>query len=77
MIQPLGILSLLDEECLFPKATDMSYAEKVHLNHFNKSENYAKPGSQKQQTVGEFQIIHYAGTVCAQPCELVHHFNML
>jgi myosin heavy subunit len=62
--QNLGILSLLDEECLFPKATDLSFAEKLHLNHFGKSENYAKPGNQKQQATGEFQIHHYAGTVC-------------
>ena len=52
----------------------MSYAEKLHLNHFGKSENYAKPGSQKQQTSGEFQVVHYAGTVCAPP-SLIHRGN--
>jgi myosin protein heavy chain/myosin heavy chain 6/7 len=59
------VLALLDEECLFPKATDLSYAEKLHLNHFGKSDNYGKPGNQKSQNTGEFQIHHYAGSVCS------------
>ena len=61
-------MALLDEECLFPKATDLSFAEKVHLNHFGKSENYGKPGNQKSQSTGEFQIHHYAGSVCVLAC---------
>jgi myosin protein heavy chain len=29
----MGILSLLDDECWFPKATDRTYAEKVVNTH--------------------------------------------
>eukprot|EP00042_Codosiga_hollandica_P058625 m.886786 g.886786 ORF g.886786 m.886786 type:complete len:1857 (-) comp59913_c0_seq1:203-5773(-) len=59
----MGVLALLDEECLFPKATDTSFAEKLHANHHGRSENYSKPGYSKNQDVGDFQIHHYAGTV--------------
>jgi hypothetical protein len=59
----MGLLALLDEECLFPKATDQSYADKVHANHQGRSENYAKPGFSKTQTQGDFIIYHYAGVV--------------
>ena len=31
----MGILSLLDEVCLFPKATDQSFVEKLVTNHHN------------------------------------------
>ena len=55
----MGILSLLDEECWFPKATDKSYVEKLmreHANHnkFQKSDFRAK---------SDIIIVHYAGTV--------------
>ena len=59
----MGLLSLLDDECLFHKATDITYAEKVHTTHNGKSENYAKPGAGKSQGSNEFQVHHYAGTV--------------
>ena len=31
--KPMGILSLLDEECWFPKATDKSYVDKLTVTH--------------------------------------------
>ena len=27
--KPLGIMSILEEECMFPKATDMTYKDRV------------------------------------------------
>ncbi|XP_076871423.1 myosin-11a isoform X2 [Brachyhypopomus gauderio] len=57
---PPGILALLDEECWFPKATDISFVEKLcntHANHLK----FAKPKQLKDKT--EFSVLHYAGRV--------------
>ncbi|XP_017336498.1 myosin-11a isoform X1 [Ictalurus punctatus] len=57
---PPGILALLDEECWFPKATDVSFVEKLtnqHINHLK----FAKPKQLKDKT--EFSVLHYAGRV--------------
>jgi myosin heavy subunit len=59
----MGILALLDEECLFPKATDKSFVEKLHVNHNGKSPNYSKPQFKAREQVAHFEVIHYAGTV--------------
>lgn len=56
--RPLGILSLLDEECKFPKATDLTFLEKLHTNH-EKHPYYEKP----RLTKTNFVIKHYAGEV--------------
>lgn len=63
--QPLGILAILDEECLFPKANDKSYVEKLHKNHDGKSPNYIKPSFKPKGTTVHFEVAHYAGTVSA------------
>uniref|UniRef100_A0ACD5UKP5 Uncharacterized protein n=1 Tax=Avena sativa TaxID=4498 RepID=A0ACD5UKP5_AVESA len=54
--KPLGLLSLLDEDSTFPKATDLSFANKLkqHL-----SGNSGFKGEQE----GTFKICHYAGEV--------------
>lgn len=62
-VQPLGILAILDEECLFPKANDKSYVEKLHKNHDGKSSNYRKPSFKSKGTIVHFELVHYAGTV--------------
>jgi myosin heavy subunit len=58
--KPKGVLVLLDEESVFPKATDKSLTQKLVQNHGGKH-----PKFQRQQLSGElnFEIIHYAGTV--------------
>nr|XP_020451645.1 myosin-11 isoform X2 [Monopterus albus] len=57
---PPGILALLDEECWFPKATDVSFVEKL-LNTQGNHVKFAKPKQLKDKT--EFSILHYAGKV--------------
>ena len=60
--QPMGVLALLDEECLFPKGSDKSYLEKLNKTHADKSSNYIKAEKSRAQKE-EFEIAHYAGTV--------------
>ncbi|CAM4621116.1 unnamed protein product [Leuciscus chuanchicus] len=57
---PPGILALLDEECWFPKATDVSFVEKLCNTHSNHTK-FAKPKQLKDKT--EFSVLHYAGRV--------------
>eukprot|EP01088_Endostelium_zonatum_P014079 TRINITY_DN294_c0_g2_i1.p1 TRINITY_DN294_c0_g2~~TRINITY_DN294_c0_g2_i1.p1 ORF type:complete len:1666 (-),score=459.95 TRINITY_DN294_c0_g2_i1:2-4921(-) len=56
---PPGIISLLDEACRFPKATDETFVEKLHSAH-EKHENYSKP---KRDWKKYFVVKHYAGEV--------------
>ena len=57
---PPGILSLLDEECWFPKATDKTFVEKV----VKELGNHPKFQRAKQlKGHSDFSIIHYAGKV--------------
>ena len=60
--KPMGILAILEEESLFPKATDKSFEEKLKANHLGKSGNFAK-ASTKTDRNAHFAIVHYAGTV--------------
>lgn len=62
--KPMGILSILEEESMFPKATDKSFQDKLNSNHLGKSPNYVKPKPPKPgQQEAHFSIAHYAGTV--------------
>lgn len=55
--KPMSLFSLLDEECLFPKGTDITFVEKIatskHPNLF----------LDKKKVATEFAILHYAGKV--------------
>ena len=55
----MGILSLLDEECWFPKATDKSYVEKLQREHAQNSK-FSKPDF---RSAADFTLSHYAGKV--------------
>ncbi|KFD61976.1 hypothetical protein M514_05674 [Trichuris suis] len=57
--KPMGILSLLDEECWFPKATDKSYTEKLKANH-SKHPKFIIP---EFKAASDFALVHYAGRV--------------
>ncbi|XP_041073151.1 myosin-2-like [Carcharodon carcharias] len=61
--KPMGIFSILEEECMFPKATDMTFKNKLYDQHLGKSVNFQKPRVTKGKSEGHFSLIHYAGTV--------------
>ncbi|KAF3320965.1 Myosin-2 [Carex littledalei] len=54
--KPLGLFSLLDEESTFPKATDLTFANKI-TGHLNSNPCF------KAERGGTFGICHYAGEV--------------
>lgn len=59
----MGIMSILEEECMFPKASDMTFKAKLYDNHLGKSNNFQKPRNIKGKQEAHFSLIHYAGTV--------------
>ncbi|PIO64476.1 myosin head [Teladorsagia circumcincta] len=62
--QPLGVISMLDEECIVPKATDLTLASKLNDQHLGKHPNFQKPRPPKgKQAEAHLAIVHYAGTV--------------
>lgn len=62
--QPLGILSILEEECMFPKASDASFRAKLYDNHAGKSPNFQQPRPDKKRKYqAHFEVVHYAGVV--------------
>ncbi|MFH4977395.1 hypothetical protein AB6A40_004104 [Gnathostoma spinigerum] len=62
--KPLGIISILDEECIVPKATDMTFVQKLNDQHLGKHPNFQAPRPPKgKQSEAHFTIIHYAGSV--------------
>merc|ERR1711962_774681 len=62
--KPMGILSILEEESMFPKATEKSFTEELNNNHLGKSPCFIKPKPPKPgQVDSHFAIVHYAGTV--------------
>ncbi len=60
--KPMGLLAILEEESLFPKATDQTFAAKLHDNLLGKCENFQKPNP-KPDPNAHFAVIHYAATV--------------
>ncbi|PIA29054.1 hypothetical protein AQUCO_06300017v1 [Aquilegia coerulea] len=54
--KPLGLLSLLDEESTFPKATDLTFANKLK-QHLSTNSCF------KGERGGAFSVFHYAGQV--------------
>ncbi|XP_048179517.1 myosin heavy chain, skeletal muscle, adult-like [Corvus hawaiiensis] len=61
--KPMGIFSILEEECMFPKATDTSFKNKLYDQHLGKSSNFQKPRPGKGKAEAHFSLVHYAGTV--------------
>mmetsp|Transcript_33071 Transcript_33071/g.93600 ORF Transcript_33071/g.93600 Transcript_33071/m.93600 type:complete len:1272 (+) Transcript_33071:218-4033(+) len=59
MPRGVGVLSLLDEECVFPKATDETFGEKLAAN-LSSHPNFS---SKSQSVKNEFTVKHYAGPV--------------
>ncbi|XP_069125116.1 myosin heavy chain, striated muscle isoform X8 [Argopecten irradians] len=63
--KPMGILSILEEECMFPKADDKSFQDKLYQNHMGKNRMFTKPGKPTRPNQGpaHFELHHYAGNV--------------
>uniref|UniRef100_A0A3P9JRR3 Myosin heavy chain 7 n=1 Tax=Oryzias latipes TaxID=8090 RepID=A0A3P9JRR3_ORYLA len=61
--KPMGIMSILEEECMFPKASDATFKAKLYDNHLGKSSNFQKPRNVKGKPEAHFALVHYAGTV--------------
>uniref|UniRef100_A0A8C3IID6 Myosin heavy chain 2 n=1 Tax=Chrysemys picta bellii TaxID=8478 RepID=A0A8C3IID6_CHRPI len=61
--KPMGIFSILEEECMFPKATDVSFKNKLYDQHLGKSNNFQKPKPVKGKAEAHFALVHYAATV--------------
>lgn len=55
---------MLDEECVFPKATDMTYLDKVKQQHNKKQPKFSLPSMKEVKgnpNPPHFNIHHYAG----------------
>merc|ERR1711872_362989 len=63
MEKPMGLLAILEEETMFPKASDKSFEDKLKENLLGKSPVFLKkqPGSKDKSA--HFAIAHYAGIV--------------
>ena len=60
----MGILSILEEECMFPKASDKTFEDKLMTNHLGKSKAFGKVvKSRKGGGNAHFELHHYAGAV--------------
>ena len=58
----MGIFSILEEECMFPKATDTSFKNKLYEQHLGKSPCFLKPKAVKGRAEAHSSLVHYAGT---------------
>uniref|UniRef100_A0A668SRC0 Myosin motor domain-containing protein n=1 Tax=Oreochromis aureus TaxID=47969 RepID=A0A668SRC0_OREAU len=61
--KPMGIFSILEEECMFPKASDTTFKNKLHDQHLGKTKCFEKPKPAKGKAEAHFSLVHYAGTV--------------
>merc|ERR1719331_3545887 len=60
--KPMAFLAIFEEESLFPKATDATFAEKLMSNLLGKWPNFAK-ANPRPDPDAHFAVIHYAATV--------------
>merc|ERR1719209_568242 len=61
--KPLGIFSILEEQCMFPKASDQTFKDKLYDQHLGKTKAFEKPKPAKGKAEAHFSLVHYAGTV--------------
>uniref|UniRef100_A0A8L0DPE7 Myosin motor domain-containing protein n=1 Tax=Oncorhynchus mykiss TaxID=8022 RepID=A0A8L0DPE7_ONCMY len=61
--KPLGIFSILEEECMFPKSSDTTFKDKLYSQHLGKTQAFEKPKPAKGKAEAHFSLVHYAGTV--------------
>merc|ERR1719219_1950031 len=60
--KPMGILAIFEEESLFPKATDATFAEKLQVNLLGKHPNFDK-AAPRPDPDAHFAVVHYAAKV--------------
>merc|ERR1719278_1558513 len=60
--KPMAFLAIFEEESLFPKATDATFAEKLMTNLLGKWTQFAKPNPRPDPDA-HFAVIRYAATV--------------
>lgn len=61
--KPLGILSILEEECLVQETSEKDYKEKL-FNHHSQHSSFGKSKpAKKDEPETDFDIFHYAGIV--------------
>ncbi|XP_036068956.1 myosin-6 [Oryzias melastigma] len=61
--KPMGIFSILEEECMFPKSTETSFKNKLYDQHLGKNNCFLKPKVVKGKPEAHFTLMHYAGNV--------------
>ncbi|CAL8387093.1 unnamed protein product [Boreogadus saida] len=61
--KPMGIFSILEEECMFPKASDVTFKNKLYDQHLGKTKAFEKPKPAKGKAEAHFSLVHYAGIV--------------
>ncbi|MBN3283264.1 MYSS protein, partial [Polyodon spathula] len=66
--KPMGIFSVLEEECMFPRSTDNSFKAKLYDHHLGKNNCFQKPKPGKGKAEAHFSLVHYAGTVDYNIC---------
>ncbi|XP_036384486.1 myosin heavy chain, fast skeletal muscle-like isoform X2 [Megalops cyprinoides] len=66
--KPMGIFSILEEECMFPKASDTTFKNKLYDQHLGKNNAFQKPKPAKGKAEAHFSLVHYAGTVDYNIC---------
>ncbi|KAJ3606032.1 hypothetical protein NHX12_028075 [Muraenolepis orangiensis] len=66
--KPMGIFSILEEECMFPKASDTTFKNKLYDQHMGKNNAFQKPKPAKGKAEAHFSLLHYAGTVDYNIC---------
>ena len=55
---------MLEEECVVPKGSDVTYREKLYKQHLGKHPSFAKPKPKKgARFEAHFDLKHYAGVV--------------
>merc|ERR1719228_1838955 len=60
----MGVLSILEEECIVPKASDKTFLEKLMGKHLGKHDSFVKPKPPKKGAPeAHFALNHYAGCV--------------
>ena len=60
--KPMGILPILEEETIYPKASDKTFEDKLKAQHLGKHDSFLRPQS-KTDKDAHFAVGHYAGIV--------------